>query len=363
MRGFFPWEGLGEGAKVDADKSLSHQIVAKEKPIANLNCHDVAGQAIQVVLGARMEKMCALRDHALNWDDPEGVHDMRVASRRLRSALSDFKPYLRKRSMPLKGLKAIAKSLGAVRDEDVVLAALEVLRAKADKEVAKGIGAIVAEHQRRRVQARSVLKHTIRSSAIAEFRDDFRTRLRTATNIPDSAGEKDANQVLTFSQAGTRIIGDRLKQLSDAGDAVYHPLQTKRLHKLRILAKRLRYAVELFAPCWGDEFKKSAAEIAYFQTSLGELHDCDIWITNLGARLKKETGAGLDHRQTNEAAVWLLRHFAGERTKHYCHALARWQKWQTEGFLDRLKAMIDADFRPGAELPKSKGAAEELTTS
>jgi CHAD domain-containing protein len=337
--------------------------VAKEKPIANLNCHDAAGQAIQVVLGARLEIMCDLRDAALNWDDPEGVHDMRVASRRLRSALSDFKPYFRKRSMPLNRLKTIAKSLGAVRDEDVVLAALAALRAKADEEVAKGIGAIVDAHQRRRVQARSILEHTIRSPAIAEFRDDFRTRLGTATNIPDSAGEQAAHQVLTFSQAGTRIIGARLKQLSDAGDAVYFPLQTKKLHQLRILAKRLRYAVELFAPCGGDEFKKSAVEIAHFQTSLGELHDCDIWITNLGARLKKEKGAGLDDWQNNEAAVWLLRHFAGERTKHYCHALARWHKWQTEGFLDRLKAMIDANFSPGTELPKSKGTAEELTTS
>jgi CHAD domain-containing protein len=337
--------------------------VAKEKRITKLNCQDAAGKAIQLVLGARMEKMCALRDHALNWEDPEGVHDMRVASRRLRSALSDFKPYLRKGSMPLTRLKAIAKSLGAVRDEDVVLAALEALRSKTDEEVAKGIGAIVEEHQHRRVQARFVLERTIRSSAIAEFRDDFRTRLRTATNIPDSAGETVANQVLTFSQVGTRIIGARLQQLSEAGDDVYRPLQTKRLHQLRILAKRLRYAVELFAPCWGDEFKKSAAEIARFQTSLGELHDCDIWIVNLGARLKKESGAGLDDWQNNEAAVWLLRHFAGERTKHYCHALARWQKWKTDGFLDRLKAMLEADFTPTAELPKSrKSTAEELTT-
>jgi CHAD domain-containing protein len=337
--------------------------VAKEKRIAKLNCHDAAGQAIQVVLGARMKKMCALRDRALNWDDPEGVHDMRVASRRLRSALSDFRPYLRKGSMPLPRLKAIAKSLGAARDEDVVLAALEALCAQADEEVARGIGTIVEEHRRRRVQARSVLERTIRSSAIAEFRDDFRTRLRTATNLPDSAGEKVANQVLTFTQVGTRIIGARLKQLSDAGDAVYHPLQTKRLHKLRIIAKRLRYAVELFAPCWDDEFKKSAAEIALFQTSLGELHDCDIWITNLGARLKKENGAGLDHRQNNEAAVWLLGHFAGERTKHYCDALARWHKWKSEGFLDRLKAMLDDNFTPKAELPGSrKATAKKLTT-
>jgi CHAD domain-containing protein len=347
----------GEGEKTL--KSLSPWIVAKEEPIAKLNCHDAAGQAIQVVLGARMEKMCALRDHALNWDDPEGVHDMRVASRRLRSALSDFKPYLRKGSMPLTRLKAIAKSLGAVRDEDVALAALEALGSKADEEVAKGIEAIVEEHRRRRVQARSVLAYTIRSPTIAEFRDDFQTRLGTATNIPDSAREEVANQVLTFSQVGTRIIGARLQQLSEAGGYVYRPLQTKRLHRLRILAKRLRYAVELFAPCWGDEFEKSAAEIARFQTSLGELHDCDIWIANLGARLKKESGAGLDPWQNNEAAVWLLRHFAGERTKHYCRALARWHKWETEGFLDRLKAMLDADFTSKAELPELPQEPEE----
>ena len=331
--------------------------MAKEKPIAKLTCHDAAGKAIQIVLGARMEKMCALRDDALNWDDPAGVHDMRVASRRLRSALSDFKPYLRKGSMPLTRLKAIAKSLGAVRDEDVVLAALAELGSRANKPVAKGIDAIVEEHQRRRVQARSELTRTIISSAIAEFRDDFRTRLRTATNIPDSAGEKDANHVLTFSQVGTRIISARLQEFNEAGGYVYRPLQTKRLHKLRILAKRLRYAVELFAPCWGHEFKKSAAEIARFQTSLGELHDCDVWIANLGARLKKDSGAGLDRWQNNEAAVWLLHHFVSERTKHYRHALARWHEWETKGFLNRLKAMLDADFTPEAELPKRKKGA------
>lgn len=328
--------------------------MAKEKRIAKLNCNDAAGRGVQVVLGARMEKMCALRDRALNWDDPEGVHDMRVASRRLRSALSDFKPYLRKGSVPLARLKAFAESLGAVRDEDVILAALEALCSQANQEVAKGIEVIVKEHRQRRVQARSTLELTIRPSAIAEFRDDFRKRLRTAPNLSDSTGGKDANQVLTFSQLGARIVDVRLKQLSDASDSVYRPLQTKRLHELRILAKRLRYAVELLAPCWGGEFKKSAEEIARWQTSLGELHDCDIWIINLGARLKKESGASLNRGRNNEAAVWLLHHFVSERTKHYCHALARWHKWETEGFLERLKARLDTELTSKAEVSQNK---------
>ena len=299
--------------------------------------------------------MCALRDHALDWSDPEGVHHMRVASRRLRSALSDFKPYLRKSSIPLGRLKAIAKSLGAVRDEDVVLAALDELRSKANKRVAEGIEAIAEEHRRQRRQARTVLEHAIRSSTIVELRDDFRDKLNAATKFPDSAGEKGTGQVLTISQVGAKVIGDRLEQLIKASDSIYRPLRTKQLHRLRILAKRLRYAIELFAPCWGLEFKKSAEEIARFQTSLGELHDCDIWIANLGSRLKKdsesEKTAGLDRWLKDEAVVWLLHHFAGERTKHYHDALARWHKWAREGFLDRLKSKLDPDF--ALALPKT----------
>jgi CHAD domain-containing protein len=168
----------------------------------------------------------------------------------------------------------------------------------------------------------------------------------------EPAGEGDAKQVPTFSQVGAKVIGDRLRQLSEAGDSVYRPLQTKKLHELRILAKRLRYAVELFAACWGDDFKKSAAEIARFQTSLGELHDCDVWIVNLGARLKhdgkSQSVGGRERWRNNEAVVWLLHHFASERTKHYCYALARWHKWETEGFLDRLRAVLNADFPPKA---------------
>jgi CHAD domain-containing protein len=332
--------------------------MAKAKQIAKLNCQDAAAKIIRQVLQLRMKEMCSLRDRALDWNDPKGVHDMRVASRRLRSALGDFKPYLRKGCLPTSRLKAIAKSLGAVRDQDVVLAALDELRSQADEKVGQGIEASAEEHRRQRRHARSILEHAIRPSAVAELRDDFRARLVTATKISDDrAVGGAANQILTFSQVGVRIIGDRLKRLREAGDSVYRPLQTKELHKLRILAKRLRYAVELFAPCWGEELKKSADEIARLQTSLGELHDCDVWIGNLGSRLKKdalEAGDGLNPRRNNEAVVWLLLHFVGERTGHYCDALARWHKWETEGFLERLKAMLDADFAPNAEVPQDK---------
>jgi CHAD domain-containing protein len=320
--------------------------VAKAKPIAKTICRDAAVQAIQRVLLARLEEMCKFRERALDWEKPDGVHDMRVASRRLRSALKDFKPYLRRERVPSRKLKAIANSLGAVRDEDVVLAALDELRLQGGDQVVDGIEAIAEEHRLQRRQARSVLEAAIRPAMLAELRSEFQASLDAATRLEPPPGEKSERRVLTFGQIATDVIGARLKHLSEAGHWFYHPLRTRQLHKLRILTKRLRYAIELFAPCVGEEFERVAKEISRLQSSLGELHDCDVWIASLGTRLKKADKAP-DHisfdQSSQEAAVWLLRHFVSERTKHYCDALIRWHEWETEGFLDRLRGMLPAD--------------------
>jgi CHAD domain-containing protein len=333
--------------------------VAKAKKIAQPDCQEPAAKAIQQVLLARLKKMCALRERALDWNYPEGVHEMRVASRRLRSALSDFKPYLPKGSIPLADLKAIANQLGAVRDEDVVLAALADLMASAQPEIRKGIKTISRRHQRRRTRARAALETAIGPKAIAEFRQELRSKIRAATKIPrEDPDRKDAIHTLTFSQVGVTVIGRRVRQLDKAGDCVYRPLKAKKLHNLRIVAKRLRYALELFAPFSGDQLKEFAAEVARFQTSLGELHDCDMWIDNLGTRLKNNSKSadpmGRQRARDNEVAVWLLHHFGSERTKHYCYALARWHKWKRERFLDKLRADLKSDRWRSQAQPSSQ---------
>src|SRR6266478_4332749 len=102
--------------------------MAKVKNITGLDCAGPANKMVQLVLRAQLKAMCGCRDKALDWKDPEGVHDMRVLSRRLRSAVSDFRPYVRKATFPRLKLRAIANSLGDVRDEDVALMALDELK-------------------------------------------------------------------------------------------------------------------------------------------------------------------------------------------------------------------------------------------
>ncbi|MCA1555604.1 MAG: CHAD domain-containing protein, partial [Acidobacteria bacterium] len=108
--------------------------MAKAKKIEGLNCETDATQGIALVLRAKLEEMCEGRDAALSWTDIEGVHAMRVSSRRLRSALRDFAPYLPKKISP-KSLRDVARALGAVRDEDVAILMIEKLGAEAGDEV------------------------------------------------------------------------------------------------------------------------------------------------------------------------------------------------------------------------------------
>lgn len=316
----------------------------KGKHISGLDCSAPAEEMIRHVLREQVRAMCVLRKKALDWRDPEGVHDMRVLSRRLRSAITDFEPHLRKPRLPLTKLRTIARSLGDVRDQDVALAALEKLKTQTQGVIAQGLEALINERQVRREQARAELKKAIRRSAIEELLDDFETRLGDSTAAPERASAPpNAPATPTFRSIGARVITARLKELRAAGTHIFFPSENKELHELRIMAKGLRYATELFAGCWGEDMRAIAKEVALLQTSLGELHDCDVWMEELGVRLKRAARQGRtdpEQNRTNAACTWLLKHFAKIRTEHYREGLGRWQQWQTDGFLNSLSSLI-----------------------
>ena len=337
-------ETVNDGESAEAETQHHFQLVAKAKKIPDVDCRTPAAEAIQLVLRKRLETMCALRDRALAWSDPEGVHDMRVASRRLRSALADFKPCLRRDSLPRGQLKIIADALGAVRDEDVALPALENLETRLEGNIAEGIELIAEEHRERRRKGRAALQKAIRKSAVERFQKEFMSQLATAIQVSGgNSGAKAVRTKQTFRRVGVEVITNRLKELIDGSECIFHPTQMKKLHRMRIRAKRLRYAVELFEQCWTNKAGKIAKEISNLQTSLGGLHDCDVWIEEIGSWLKKSNrskGSRSQEGPRAAAAEWLMRHFAGERTNHYGDALRRWQYWEAEDFLKNLKKMM-----------------------
>ena len=342
--------------------------MAQARPIPNLDCDAHALDGARRVLLGRLREMIEFREQALDFSDPEGVHAMRVASRRLRSALRDFRSLLARRDITRLGeqSKVFADKLGGVRDQDVAIMRLEELARDAPPGVAPGLAALIAERQARRDAARIALTSALTPEALAKLERSFNERL-DATN--SDHGDKDeqhkrnaekTNARPNFHDYGRERIRKQFARLHKRAVSLYRPYDSEPLHELRIEAKRLRYALELFGVCWGGELSFAAEHVSDLQGALGDLHDCDVWIEDLHDRLTghhdrsqlrsvasndsdDQPANGKDDENLRRACLWLLDILAKERTKHYRRALATWSEWEREGFAARLVATLTSE--------------------
>jgi hypothetical protein len=134
-----------------------------------------------------------------------------------------------------------------------------------------------------------------------------------------------------FRQMSREVILGRLKELEKLSNRLFNPFEVETLHEMRIAAKRLRYAIELFQSCWGHSIATYAKRAARVQTALGDLHDCDVWIENIGKQINNA-------RKNKDAAqvaalVWLLNHFIKLRSKHLRQAFAEWSRWEAQDLI------------------------------
>jgi CHAD domain-containing protein len=305
--------------------------VSKAVEIAGLECSSDALVWAAEVLRTRFDEIVERRGAVLDSDDIEAVHDMRVATRRLRSALRDFAPILR--TGPLKPvtreLKKLADLLGAARDQDVAIIALKKLKKKApDQAVETGIGRLINECRTKRKSAQIDLVKALAARAI----DDLRRRFYAA--IDAAAQKKPKSKAVSFTDAGRQAILKSLDEFGDLSASLYAPFKIKKLHRLRISAKRLRYAVELFTACWGARIAPFAEEISELQSFLGEVHDADGRIENFSRRLLE------NDPELFPANLWLLSRFVKIRDKNYRRTLELWSRWQTERLLERLRELV-----------------------
>lgn len=265
------------------------------------------------------------------------VHDMRVALRRLRSALRDFVQVIDEK--PLKrvkdDLKKISDLLGAVRDLDVAVIALDEFSSQSnDEEIVNGIGELAQVLRLDRDRAHLILVKAFESISLDDLHRRFSSR------IEESLRQQELFSPGTLNEAGRTVIEARLREFCDLSTAIYDPFNIVELHDLRIAAKRLRYAIELFGVGWGDEIGGFVPELSKMQSFLGEVHDCDVWTSTL-TKILKENGKAKTQNLTI-AAAWLLSKFVAKRSKEYRGALELWNNWQTNGFVYRLRTVLDS---------------------
>lgn len=310
---------------------------------SGIDCDGLLLPGLRLALTTRFEEMLALRDAALDWSNPKGVHKMRVASRRLRGALRDFASYIGKRriSSSLKRIRDLAKALGQVRDYDVAVLTLQRLAAKAPVKLTAGVCLLGESREALRRGARADLERILSRDFLAELKKEFQVTLEHSPKLLRAARTTKPKGGLvqpSYRTIARSIILTRLEELEKLSTNLYHPHKSKPLHEMRIGAKHLRYALQLFEPCWGPSLTIFGKKLAELQTSLGELHDCDVWIEDLAERASDGVSDfAVDHRAT---VVWLLSHFIKRRSKHLCDALLQWQQWEASGLSARLRESI-----------------------
>jgi CHAD domain-containing protein len=121
--------------------------LARAREITGLDPAMPMRAAATLVVGTRAQEVFEHEHRALDTNDIEGVHDMRVATRRLRAALEVFAVCFPKREHReiLRDVKALADALGARRDPDVVLAELEQIAKRLPPAARAGVESFAAD--------------------------------------------------------------------------------------------------------------------------------------------------------------------------------------------------------------------------
>lgn len=133
--------------------------MAPARPVPDLSCSDSFRRAAGKIIWTRTEEVFAHRAAALG-EDPEGVHDMRVATRRLRAAIEVFVDAFPRRQMRryLRTVKDLADCLGVVRDLDVLRARLEAEMRDAPAPQRLAYETLLLEMEPKRTEARTNLE-------------------------------------------------------------------------------------------------------------------------------------------------------------------------------------------------------------
>jgi CHAD domain-containing protein len=137
--------------------------MAPARQIRGLSCDESFRTAAGKTIWTRLEEMVSFTEAALEGRDPEGVHDMRVASRRLRAAIELYRDVFPKRRLNpmLRDVKRQADALGRVRDLDVMLDRLTADLAGRPRAQQAILKEMMEEMNQARAEVRRDLKQTI----------------------------------------------------------------------------------------------------------------------------------------------------------------------------------------------------------
>lgn len=249
------------------ERALGARACTRELEIAELDSDATVGAVVGRALTASVTRL-VVHDPVVRLDtDPEGVHQARVATRRLRSDLRTFRAVVDAEATARlrQELRWLAALLGKVRDGDVLLQRMRLLATQLSEDHRRGATEVLSTLERHRDVSHAQLLTALRERRYLELL----ARLVTEAKAPSLLAE--ASRPARLVLPG--LVEGPWRSLERAGRRLGKKPSDAELHELRIRTKRVRYAAEAAAPLLGDEAVAFARAAADLQTVLGDLND------------------------------------------------------------------------------------------
>ncbi len=155
--------------------SVAFAPVAKPKPIQDLSTDDTYAEAAAKIISVRSGELTEHARGVLDTGDIERVHDMRVATRRLRAALEVFEPCFpgKPYAQALREVKRLADSLGERRDRDVAIVAMYDFNDQMAAPDRRGVSSLIERLREEQAEANIALAPLVEEQNLSSIRDSL----------------------------------------------------------------------------------------------------------------------------------------------------------------------------------------------
>jgi CHAD domain-containing protein len=326
-----PWEKLGYPA---VELLESSEAAKRRLPFpAPADCIGIQpkeslAEAGRKVMSYHFAQMLRHEDGTRLGEDIEALHDMRVATRRLRAAFEVFNDAFEPQLMKpyLKGLRATGRALGSVRDLDVFMEKAQRYIDNLPEGERGGLVPLLGQWQGQREEARTRMLEHLNSWEYASFKQKFNLFLHTPGMgaCPQPLDQPAPDRVCELAPV---LIYSRI-----AAARAYAPWLTdapvERLHMLRIEFKKLRYTVEYFAEVLGKRSFEVINALKQIQDHLGDLNDAQVATQIIGDFIEgwdvQQQALPIQERQNIEGVVNYLAARHAERYQLQITFQAAW---------------------------------------
>jgi CHAD domain-containing protein len=286
-----------------------------------------------------------LRNEAgtLRGQDIEALHDMRVATRRMRTAFDVFGQAFDPKIMRhyLKGLRSAGRALGEVRDMDVLLQYALTYQKKMGEDKQSGLEPLISAWKGSIHKKRAKMTRYLQSAGYKNFKYHFNLFLQPTED------EKTASENLFMNARLCDIVPvlvyERYAAVR-AYESILPGATIKQLHALRIEYKKFRYVLEYFREILGEGAAQAISEIKQQQDHFGELHDMDVACHLVGDFLKRweeqQYSKPITERESPEAIVTYLAYLYSKRYLLVSMVPELWAKFNRPEFRQNIAQAI-----------------------